>query len=119
MGPVLDALDSMSKATIEQPPSTAYQKAFHAGLAPRIQKATAALWKAASKGFSSAPEAQGILEQITTAVEQHCRSACHIIIPLWNLVTAPHCMSSVHKLLDCRHTQVCHMFLIFMWHHGG
>lgn len=38
MAPVLDALDAVSKATIEQQPSTAYQKAFHAGLAPRIQR---------------------------------------------------------------------------------
>lgn len=75
MAPVLDALEVMSKATIEQQPSTAYQKAFQAGLAPRIQKAVVAFRKAASRGLGSAADAQGILEQITSAVEQHCRFA--------------------------------------------
>lgn len=75
MAPVLDALDAVSKATIEQQPSTAYQKAFHAGLAPRIQKALTAFRQAASRGLGSAAEAQSVLEQITSAVEQHCRSA--------------------------------------------
>lgn len=77
----------MSKATVEQQPSTAYQKAFNADLAPQIQKAIAAFRKATSKGFSSAGEAQGILEQIKVAVEQHCRSVhqfldieCHDIM---------------------------------------
>ncbi len=75
MAPVLDALDAVSNVTIEQQPSTAYQMAFHAGLAPRIQKALAAFRQAISRGLSSAADAQGILEQITSAVEQHCRSA--------------------------------------------
>ena len=65
MAPVLDALDAVSNVTIEQQPSTAYQMAFHAGLAPRIQKALAAFRQAISRGLSSAADAQGILEQIT------------------------------------------------------
>jgi len=73
MAPVLGALDSVSKATVEQQPSTAYQEAFHTELAPHIQKAIAAFKKSASRGLSSAAEAQGILKQITAKVEQYCR----------------------------------------------
>ena len=100
MEPVPDALDSLSKATIEQQPSTAYQRAFHAGVAPRIQKACAAFRKAASKGFSSASEAQGILEQITAAVEQQCRSACH------SFTWQPHGILQQH-LTACRPSISC------------
>ena len=74
MAPVLDALKALSTATIEQQPSTAYQKAFHASLAPRIQRAVAAFRKAVSRGLSAAADAQGVLEQLTSSVEQHCRS---------------------------------------------
>ena len=73
MGPVYGALDSVSKATIDQQPSTPYQVALRRELAPHIQKAVTAFRKIASKGFSSAAEAQGVLKGVLSIVEQECR----------------------------------------------
>lgn len=73
MAPVYTTLDAVSKATIDQHPSTAYQEAFQANLAPHIQKATAAFRKTTSRGLGSAAEAQAALKQIIVRVEQHCR----------------------------------------------
>ena len=87
IAPILDALNCVAEATILQQPSTAYQRAFQAGLAPRIQKALAAFQQAAKKGFSAAAEAQAILEQITRAVEQRCRSGR---LPPCTFVSRPH-----------------------------
>ena len=73
MGPIYGALDSVSKATIDQQPSTPYQVVLRREQAPHIQKAVTAFRKTASKGFSFAAKAQGTLKGLLSIVEHQCR----------------------------------------------